>query len=389
MEIKIEQQALRRGWLTEKEHALVPQSMERISEWELYFDDRPCVDVGELGERAIGLQKRLRAQEQDLGLIVVDSVEALEPSRKDIARSLKVLAKELDVSVLALAHLTVAEDEVGWWKTPTFIDLRREDALDVHADLALIVRRDCIQQTDKGPSDWAEIMIAKNRNGSTGTVCLRFDKLFASFFDVTEEQRAEAVALRTTQRRDVFLACQEPFGIGRELNLLIHNEFPDGFTLEELLGHGTFMTYEREEIQRCANSRYKAFWIGSTFLCKRGDRCRFVDLDRAGTLFGPDLKNVVRILFDLPYDKQDFFGDEPSSRFNWWALAELIVADHEALVSWGDGWITNHQWLIRAPEPAGMLGLRFGYSQGGEAEEMVQTVLKSISSEKAWSSQKM
>ncbi len=136
--------------------------------------------------------RRLKMREPALGLIIVDylqlmtsgaSVENRVQEVSAISRSLKVLARDLDVPVLALSQLSRAVEQ-RHDKRPILSDLRESGSLEQDADLVFFIYRDEYYDSESDQQGIAEVHLAKHRNGPTGTVKLSFLKRFAKFADL-------------------------------------------------------------------------------------------------------------------------------------------------------------------------------------------------------------
>ncbi len=145
--------------------------------------------------------RRLKA-EADVGLVIVDYLQLMRSSEKmenrvqeisEISRSLKALAKELDVPVMALSQLSRASEQRGGDRRPILSDLRDSGAIEQDADVVIFIHR---PEMYEGPVDKdgnslegkAEIIVGKHRNGPTGTLDLYFQKSYTRFSDHTDRK---------------------------------------------------------------------------------------------------------------------------------------------------------------------------------------------------------
>ncbi|MBC7106407.1 MAG: replicative DNA helicase, partial [Firmicutes bacterium] len=156
----------------------------------LFIDDTPALTVRELRVKA----KRLQA-EHGLGLLVIDYLQLMQATRRaenrqqemtEISRSLKALAKELNVPILALSQLSRAVEQ-RHDKRPIMSDLRESGALEQDADVIIFIYRDEYYYPDTENRGVAEIIVAKQRNGPVGTVELGFLKEYARFVSLARE----------------------------------------------------------------------------------------------------------------------------------------------------------------------------------------------------------
>ena len=177
---------VRTGRLKEHEWARLIQATAALSKAKIYIDDTPALTPATLASRA----KRLKADTGELDLIVVDYLQLMETSKSninsreqhisDVSRSLKVLAKEMDIPVIALAQLNRGV-EARQDKRPMMSDLRESGAIEQDADIIGFVYRDEYYNEDSDEKGIAEFIIGKHRSGSTGRVKLRFFPEFTRF----------------------------------------------------------------------------------------------------------------------------------------------------------------------------------------------------------------
>ena len=182
----IDAQRFRNGFLSRLEWAQVAKSLGTLAESKIFLDDTPGLSVLEMRAKA----RRLAAEQKKLDLIIVDYLQLMSGSAKraesrqqevsQISRELKGLAKELNVPLVALSQLSRAPESRSDHR-PQLADLRESGALEQDADLvAFIFREEQYKSPDERqamPEDrknLAELIIAKQRNGPTGTVDLRF-----------------------------------------------------------------------------------------------------------------------------------------------------------------------------------------------------------------------
>ena len=185
-EAKVDSQRLRKGFLGETDWPKLTTAAGRLSEAPLFIDDTPAITVLEMKAKS----RRLKA-DQGLGLIVVDYIQLMrgggytnsrEQEISEISRSLKALAKELKVPVIALSQLNrKVEDRPN--RRPQMADLRESGAIEQDADvIAFIYRDEVYNKSDDNPDKGvAEIIIGKQRNGPTGAVKLAFLDKFTTF----------------------------------------------------------------------------------------------------------------------------------------------------------------------------------------------------------------
>lgn len=183
-EASVNAQKLRGGFLAESDWPKLTRAAGSLSEAQIYIDDTPAINVIEMRAKARRLQR-----EKGLGLVVVDylqlmrgvgNIESREREISEISRSLKALAKELHVPVVALSQLNRAVEN-RQDKRPQLADLRESGSIEQDADVVMFVYRDEVYNKESDDKGTAEIIIGKQRNGPTGTVKLAFLKHFTRF----------------------------------------------------------------------------------------------------------------------------------------------------------------------------------------------------------------
>jgi len=182
----IDAQRFRNGFLSRLEWAQIAKSLGTLADARIYLDDTPGISVLEMRAKA----RRLAAEQKQLDLIIVDYLQLMSGSAKrvesrqqevsQISRELKGLAKELNVPLVALSQLSRAPESRSDHR-PQLADLRESGALEQDADVVAFIYREeqykTQEERDSLPEDQknvAELIIAKQRNGPTGTVDLRF-----------------------------------------------------------------------------------------------------------------------------------------------------------------------------------------------------------------------
>lgn len=183
-EAKVSGSKLRGGFLAESDWPRLTRACGALSEAPIYIDDTPAMNVLEMRAKARRLQK-----EKELGLIVVDyiqlargvgRIESREREIAEISSSLKALAKELSVPVIAISQLNRAV-ESRQDKRPQLADLRESGAIEQDADVIMFVYRDEMYNRESEEKGVAEIIIGKQRNGPTGFTKLAFLNEFTRF----------------------------------------------------------------------------------------------------------------------------------------------------------------------------------------------------------------
>lgn len=193
----IDAQALRTGALTAEDWSKLTIAMGTLSNSGIYIDDTPGLRVSEIRAKC-----RRLAQEKGLGMIVIDYLQLIQGSAKrgenrqqevsEISRSLKALARELKVPVIALSQLSRGVEQ-RQDKRPMMSDIRESGSIEQDADIVAFLYRDDYYDKESENKNMIEIIIAKQRNGPTGTVTLAFKKEFNKFLNVDWSQHAEPV----------------------------------------------------------------------------------------------------------------------------------------------------------------------------------------------------
>jgi replicative DNA helicase len=188
-EAKVESQRLRTGKLAVDDWPRLTAACDKLAKAPLYVDDTGSITMMEIRSKL----RRLKSQQPSLGLVIVDylqlmtsgtTVENRVQEVSQISRSLKVLARDLDVPIVALSQLSRAVEQ-RHDKRPILSDLRESGSIEQDADLVLFVYRDEYYNPEETDSAGiAELILAKHRNGGTGTEKLAFQKRYARFADL-------------------------------------------------------------------------------------------------------------------------------------------------------------------------------------------------------------
>ena len=188
-EAKVESQRLRTGRLAPDDWPRLTAACDRLMKAPIYVDDSGATTIMELRSKA----RRLKSREPNLGLIVVDYLQLMTSGAtaenrvqevSQISRALKVLARELDVPILAMSQLSRAVEQ-RHDKRPLLSDLRESGSLEQDSDLVFFVYRDeYYNQEESDQQGLAEVILAKHRNGPTGMVKLSFLRRYAKFADL-------------------------------------------------------------------------------------------------------------------------------------------------------------------------------------------------------------
>lgn len=190
---RVEQHKIRTGQLVDEDWPRITSAVTMMSEAPMYVDDTPSITPTELRSRA----RRIQKEHGQLGLIVVDYLQLMRcggygtdnrvAEISEISRSLKALAKELEVPVLALSQLNRSLEQ-RQDKRPIMSDLRESGAIEQDADLIVFIYRDEVYNEDTPDKGTAEIIIAKQRNGPIGKIRLTFLGQYTRFENFSHSQ---------------------------------------------------------------------------------------------------------------------------------------------------------------------------------------------------------
>jgi len=185
-EARVDSQRVRQGALRDADFTNLARAAGVLQSCPVWIDDTPSLSLLEMRSKA----RRLKA-DNDIKMVVVDYLQLMRSPEyaenrvqeiSDISRSLKALARELEVPVVALSQLSRASEQRGGERRPILSDLRDSGAIEQDADLVLFIHRpEYYDREDETKKGLAEIMLAKNRNGPTGDVQLRFSREYTRF----------------------------------------------------------------------------------------------------------------------------------------------------------------------------------------------------------------
>ncbi|MFP5248341.1 MAG: replicative DNA helicase, partial [Acidobacteriota bacterium] len=193
---RVDQRKLQTGFLGREDQGKLQHALEQLVESKLFIDDTAGISLAEMRAKA----RRLKQMSGGLDLIVVDYLQLMSatvPSAggkryenrtqevSAISRGLKALSKELNVPLIALSQLSRSSERRGDDKRPMLSDLRESGAIEQDADVVCFIHRDAYYNRDEEMAEAdkakSEIIIAKQRNGPTGTVFLHFISRFTTF----------------------------------------------------------------------------------------------------------------------------------------------------------------------------------------------------------------
>ena len=182
-EALIESQKLKTGNLSEDDWIKIARATNVLAKTRIYVDDNPAITVAEI-------KAKCRRLSDGLGLIVIDYLQLMQSGGRrndnrtqevaEISRALKIMAKELNVPVVCLSQLSRAAEQRAD-KKPMLSDLRESGAIEQDADIVLFIYRDDYYNDDSENKNVAEILIAKNRHGATGSVNLQWIGQYTTF----------------------------------------------------------------------------------------------------------------------------------------------------------------------------------------------------------------
>ncbi|MGI8787544.1 MAG: replicative DNA helicase [Pyrinomonadaceae bacterium] len=184
-EARVDAHRFRTGYLTRDEWGRLAQSIGTLSNARIFIDDTPGISILEMRAKA----RRLAAEQKQLDLVVVDYLQLMSGGKRiesrqqevsQISRELKGLAKELNVPIVALSQLSRAPEARNPPK-PLMSDLRESGSIEQDADVVAFIYREDYYKPSEENAGIAELLIAKQRNGPTGTVKLAFLKEFTRF----------------------------------------------------------------------------------------------------------------------------------------------------------------------------------------------------------------
>jgi replicative DNA helicase len=189
-EAKVESQRLRNGKLAPDDWPRLTAACDKLAKAPIYVDDTGLLNMMEIRSKA----RRLKARHPNLGLIIVDYLQLLTPAHRrdsdgrvqevsEMSRNLKILARDLEVPIVALSQLSRAVEQ-RTDKRPILSDLRESGSIEQDADLVAFIYRDEYYNEESDQQGLAEVILAKHRNGPTDSVKLSFLKRYAKFADL-------------------------------------------------------------------------------------------------------------------------------------------------------------------------------------------------------------
>lgn len=189
-EARVDNAKVRTGYLGERDFPRLAMAASRLSEAPIFIDDTPAQNVLEMRAKS----RRLK-READVGLIIIDYLQLMRgltaqenrvQELSEISRSLKALAKEINVPVIALSQLN-RQVEQRADKRPVMSDIRESGAVEQDADVIMFIYRDEVYRPESPDEGVAEIIVGKQRNGPTGTVRLAFRREYTRFDNLVDD----------------------------------------------------------------------------------------------------------------------------------------------------------------------------------------------------------
>ena len=193
-EARINSQNVRTGRMKDTDWSSIHRTMGQLAKLEFYVDDTPSISILEVRAKA-----RRQLRNKPNGLVIVDYLQLMQPQNRrsenrqteiaEISRGLKILAKELGVPVLALSQLSRAVEQRRG-KRPVLSDLRESGAIEQDADVVMFIDRNTDprgedDEGDRPQKGMAEVIVAKHRNGPTGSIDLVFNEQYTKFVSYT------------------------------------------------------------------------------------------------------------------------------------------------------------------------------------------------------------
>ena len=186
-ESQVPLQNMRKGTMRDEDWTRLARTMGRVSEAPLFIDDSPNMSLMEIRAKCRRLKQR-----HDLKLVVIDYLQLMSSGKRvesrqqevsEFSRALKLLAKEIDVPVIAISQLNRGSEQ-RTDKTPMMSDLRESGSIEQDADVILLIHREDYYEKESARAGEADLIVAKHRNGATKTVPVAFEGHYSRFKDM-------------------------------------------------------------------------------------------------------------------------------------------------------------------------------------------------------------
>jgi replicative DNA helicase len=186
-EAKIPLNHMRNGHMTEEDWHRLARKMAEVNAAPLFIDDSPNMTMMEIRAKARRLKQR-----HDLRLVVIDYLQLMSSGKKvesrqlevsEFSRQIKLLAKELDVPVIALSQLNRGSEQRAD-KKPMISDLRESGSIEQDADMVILLHREDLYEKESPRLGEADLLVAKHRNGPTRDVTVAFQGHYSRFVDM-------------------------------------------------------------------------------------------------------------------------------------------------------------------------------------------------------------
>jgi len=178
---------MRTGQMSDDDWTRLARRMSEVADAPLYIDDSPNMSLMEIRAKCRRLKQR-----HDLKLVIIDYLQLMSSARRvenrqqevaEMSRSLKLLAKELDVPVVALSQLNRGPEQ-RQDKKPMLSDLRESGSIEQDADVVILLHREDAYERESPRAGEADLIVAKHRNGPTATVTVAFQGHYSRFVDM-------------------------------------------------------------------------------------------------------------------------------------------------------------------------------------------------------------
>jgi replicative DNA helicase len=186
-EARVPLQAMRTGQMTDDDWARLARRMSEVADSPLFIDDSPNMSMMEIRAKCRRLKQR-----SDLKFVIIDYLQLMSSPKRvenrqqevsEMSRSLKLLAKEIEVPVIALSQLNRGPEQ-RTDKKPMLSDLRESGSIEQDADVVILLHREDAYERESPRAGEADLIVAKHRNGPTATVTVAFQGHYSRFVDM-------------------------------------------------------------------------------------------------------------------------------------------------------------------------------------------------------------